>query len=70
MTTVCQRIWEGKKKHVMIKNNRVTYLDEVVKEGLFVEVASKLRPKELEGTSAVRSQSKMLPQREGQVQRS
>lgn len=45
----------------MTKNNRVIYLDEVVKEGLSVEVTSKLRPKELEATSDVRSQSKMLP---------
>lgn len=70
MITVCQRIWEGKKANVMTKNNRVIYSDEVVKEGLCVEVTSKLRPKELEGTSDVRNQSKMLPQREEQVQRS
>lgn len=48
----------------------MTYLDEVVKNGLFVGVMSKLRPEELEGTSAVRSQSKMLPQQKEQVQRS
>ena len=32
----------------------MTYWDEVVKNGLFVGVMSKLRPEELEGASAVR----------------